>query len=201
MTSQLERWTIQITDRVRTVHRDFTESLVDIGALLKRVREAMPHGAWLAWLRKMPFAQRSAVNYMALATWAMDRPHDFVRLKSLGPSKLYAVLRLDGRRLRGLRPDRIYRVPGHEHRRSLERMSVPEVHALVASWLGQDITRPTVPRMIAAYRQRLTRLLRATMQLLARKSELPKGVLQALRVSLHEIATTIGVRQLARAGP
>ena len=201
MPTNLDRWTIQITDRVRTVHRDFTESLVEIGTLLQRVRQALPHGAWLAWLREMPFAQRSAANYMALAQWAVDRPREFQRLKGLGPSKLYAIVRLDGRRLRGLRPERVYPVPGTDRRRSLERMSVPEVHSLVTQWLGADPQHRSITRAIAAYRQRLTRLLQATTHLLARKAELPKGALQQLRKAFHDVARELGIQGLARAGP
>ena len=201
MSTDIERWTIQIADRVRTVHRDFTESLVEIGTLLQRVRRAMKHGDWLAWLREMPFAQRSAANYMLLAKWAFDRPREFQRLKSLGPSKLYAIARLDGRRLRGLRPGRIYEVPGTGRRRSLERMSVPELYALVAAWTGDVDPRPSMARVVASYRQRLTRLLRATTLLLGRKAEVPPGTLQQLRNTLREIAREMGIRTLARAGP
>jgi len=204
MTTNIDRWTIQIADRVRTAERDFTESLVEIGDLLRKVRAALPHGRWLRWLERMPFAQRSAANYVALSAWADARPGDFRRLKRLGPSKLYAIMRLDARRLRRLRPDRFYPVPGGDHERTLERMSVPEVHALVAVWLGQGQSQTSLARVVASYRQRLSGLLRATALLLARRGELDRGVWTQLRAALAHVGAQLGARApraRARAGP
>lgn len=189
--SSIERWTIQIADRARTAQRDFTETLVEIGDLLTKVRRALPHGRWLAWLEQMPFAQRSAANYIALSTWAAERPRAFCRLKSLGPSKLYAILRLPLAKLRRMRRDRFYRVPGSDRERTLERMSVPELHALVAAQLGEQDGPRAITRVVAAYRQRLTGLLRATVALVARRFELDRGMLTQLRDALAQVATAL----------
>ncbi len=202
MATDIDRWTIQIADRVRTAQRDFTETLVEIGDLLRKVRAELPHGRWLPWLERMPFAQRSAANYLALSAWANERPGHFRRLKRRGPSKLYAIMRLDGRQLRGMRPDRFYRVPGTDRERTLERMSVPEVHALVAVVLGRGESSRAIARVVASYRQRLTRLLGATVVLLARRGELARGVLTQLRAALADVVVQLGVSaRLARAGP
>ena len=201
MISQVERWSIQIADRLRTAHRDFTETLVEIGNLLRRVRAALRHGEWLKWLESMPFAQRSAANYMNLFHWAQERPADFRRLKVLGPSKLYAILRLPGRQLRQLRLNRFYLVPGTDHERRLERMSVPEVHALIAEWLGESTPTPSIARVLSAYRQRLTRLLKATVILMVRSKELPTETIRGLKATVAEVARALGMKSLARASP
>ena len=101
-----------------------------------------------------------------------------------------------------MRSDRFYRVPGTDRERTLERMSVPEVHAFVADLRGQNGAGRAIAAVVSSYRQRLTGLLRATVLLVARRGELPRGALAQLRTALAEVGAQLGARaRLSRAGP
>lgn len=190
---ELGRHGAVLSSMFHTAQRDLSETLLQIGRRLRELRPKIPRGQWLAWLRTLPFARRSAGNYMALARWAQLRPADFLRFKDLGPSKLYALVRAPAKVLRGLRGDRLHAIPGTTERRSLREMSVPQFHALVAELAGIPRPRPSIERLVAGYRQRLRHLGRVTTMLSARATELEGVVLVELRKTLRGIA-----KQLSR---
>ncbi len=140
----VEKLTIEILTLSDTLERDRAESVVEIGAKIAAVRTALAHGRWGAWIDEMPYTDQSARNYMGLAEWARDAPDAFLRFKSLGPTKLYALRRLPPDALATLPP------PGSGEEPHLERMSVAQVHALVHELVGDEPKTVPIARVVAS---------------------------------------------------
>lgn len=53
---------------IRAGQRGCVEKAIDLGRALAHVREGLPHGAWLPWVKKnLAFGDETARNYMAMA--------------------------------------------------------------------------------------------------------------------------------------
>ncbi len=179
--ADIQKLTIEILTLSDTLERDRTESVVEIGEKMLAVRAALRRGAWGAWLAdEVPYTKQSALNYMQLATWAAEQPGLFVRFKSLGPSKLYALLRLPPDALAAL-PD-----PGSDVEPQLERMAAQQVHALVRELRDEVPKSQPVEKLLRSGSQRMRGVLEVVDELVARKDELEPDALAALRGQLED---------------
>ncbi len=177
----IHKLTIEILTLSDTLERDRAESVVEIGEKMLTVRAALPRGPWGAWLAdKVPYTKQSASNYMKLATWATNQPGHYLRFKSLGPTKLYALLRLPPKTLATL-PD-----PGSDAEPHLERMAAQQVHALVRELRHELPTPRPVAKLLRSGSQRMRGVLEVVDELVARKDELEPEALTGLQSQLED---------------
>jgi Protein of unknown function (DUF3102) len=74
---------------IRTLGRQQTEAIVEIGRELMAVKERLPHGQFTAWLdAEFGMSDRTALNYMHLANWGGDKPEI---VSVLPPAALYLL--------------------------------------------------------------------------------------------------------------
>ncbi len=164
--ADLQKLTIEILTLSDTLERDRAESVVEIGERFVVARELLGRGEWGRWVAdEVPHTKRTALNYIALATWAAEQPGLFGRFKSLGPSKLYALLKLPPK-VAGALPD-----PGSDTEPQLERLAAQQVHALVRELLGEEPVIPPVERLILSGKQRMRGVLEVVDSLADREVE------------------------------
>lgn len=178
--TDIRKLTVEILTLSDTLERDRAESVVEIGAKMTAVRSALRRGAWGAWLEDLPYTKQSAQNYMQLATWAATEPGLFVRFKSLGPSKLYALLRLPPKTL-GALPD-----PGSAGEPQLERMAAHQVHALVRELRGEVAQAQPVAKLLQSGTQRMRGVLEVVDELVGRRDELESDAMAGLQRQLED---------------
>ncbi len=143
----------EVLQLYETAARDMAETVVEIGRRLDALGQLVPQGSMYRWVdQHAPFSRRAAVNYLRLARFAQERPADFQRWKHLGPSKLYAITTLGWEGLRVMRRRKTHPV-GPGERRTLERMSVAQLYARVASLRG-DPAQPESTRVLDSARRR-----------------------------------------------
>lgn len=174
----IDQLTTEILTLSDTLERDRAESVVEIGEKMLALREVLAHGEWGAWIELVPYTEQSARNYMGLAEWAGSEPGAFLRLKSLGPTKLYALQRLS--------PDLLAELPepGSGEEPQLDRMSVAQVHALVRELAGTEPATIPISRVLASGERRVRGLAEVVGALVDRRKELDDGAIDALRTQL-----------------
>ena len=177
----IRRLTIEILTLADTLERDRAESVVEIGEKMLAVRSTLGRGEWGRWVADdVPYTKQSALNYMRLATWATEQSSAFVRLKSLGPTKLYALLRLPPKVLKKLP------TPGSEEEPQLERMAAQQVHALVRELLQEAPEVAPVEKLLRSGAQRMRGVLEVVDELVARRDELEADAVAGLRSQLDD---------------
>ena len=79
----------QSAERIRSLGRQQTEAIVEIGRELISAKERLPHGEFTAWLdAEFGMSDRTALNYMHLANWGQDKPEI---ISVLPPTALYLL--------------------------------------------------------------------------------------------------------------
>ena len=69
------------------------EHCVAVGRLLAEARDRVEHGQWEAWVEAtLPYAPRTARQYIAVARFADDNPAELRRLQHLGLTKLLRLI-------------------------------------------------------------------------------------------------------------
>ena len=78
-----------IADRIRARVRRTAEDIIAVGHDLTKVKAQLGHGKFLDWIdREFGMSERSARNYMAVATWAEGKS---ATVADLAPSTLYRL--------------------------------------------------------------------------------------------------------------
>ncbi len=186
--ADIQKLTIEILTLSDTLERDRAESVVEIGEKMAVIHAALAHGGWGRWVAdEVPYTERSALNYIRLAEWAAREPSFYLRFKSLGPTKLYALLRLPPETLAEL-PD-----PGSDAEPQLARMAAQQVHALVRELLYEVPEVPPVERLLRSGKQRMRGVLGVVDELVARRDELEPEAIAGLQGQLEDaLARLVG---------
>lgn len=185
MPADVDQLTTEILTLSDTLERDRAESVVEIGERMLAVRNALGRGEWGDWIDQVPYTEQSARNYMGLAEWAQFEPGAFLRLKSLGPTKLYALQRLPSKLLAEL-PE-----PGSGEEPQLDRLSVAQVHELVRELSGTEPATVPIKRVVASGTRRVRGLAEVVDALVARRDELDEGAIEELRTELAAVLAAL----------
>lgn len=184
---------VRITRSILRAHRTMStaasNTAVEIGRQLARVRDTLEHGQWLAWLDEAaPFTPRTAQNYLALAAWAEREPDHFARFGHIETTKLYRIAALPFKARDKLKIDEPIRVPGGAPK-LLDVMSVDELDRVIGGLATPPVSpSPEIAKLVDGYRRRLTALGGLTEELLAQARRLDRDVVSELAAELLALA-------------
>jgi hypothetical protein len=177
----------QILEALRVAGRNDARSRVQIGKLLSKAREAIPHGGWGKWLESMPFKERSALNYIHLAEWAEARPSRFEAIAPLGPSKLYTLVRLPDPKLKNLLAKKTHFVPSTGLQLSLERLKFEHFLEVVGALDGRKPPIPAAEQALDSALSHTRGVSRAIAILVDHAPAVPPTAIQQLRTALTSV--------------
>ena len=182
-------------DIVRTLRNArgiLADAHVEAGNKLTECRAKLQERSWYAWIdQKLPFTQRTAFNYIALANWAAEHSADYQRWRHLGPTKLYALAALPPRLLTRVRNRNSHTVPATGERKTLEELSVRELWDVLRAMTDTDATPPELAQFLSSFRRRLTGLTGAVVVLLGYRRDLDPDTAADLHADLQEAADQI----------
>lgn len=181
--------TQEILELERTTSKNDTDARVSIGERLGEVAHKLAHGEWLPWLdEEVPYAPRTAQQYIALAEWAAANPSPYLKVAPLGPSKVYLLMRLAPPKLNALLAKTKVKLPSGKST-TLTLMTAQEVAELVGHQLGGG--NPPAADPLAAYQRRVSWLLQATTNLRDLRGQVARDDVAELRDALLEAANRL----------
>jgi hypothetical protein len=184
--------TKSIADSLAAAERSDTEARVAIGGMLRELRTQIRHGEWLRWLESdVPFTSRSAWSYMQLHDWAERHPVNYQRLASLGPTKLYLLIRLKPKNLAALLARKRHRVPMSGQLRTLAGMTVAELKSVLTALSGGGENEAPAARAFSSYRRSVKAVVVAMEELTRHRASIDLSEVNALHASLLTAAAAL----------
>jgi hypothetical protein len=185
--------TKDIAASVAAAERSDAEARVAIGGKLRELREQIRHGEWLRWLESdVPFTARSAWSYMQLHDWAQRHPVNFEQLSSLGPTKLYLLIRLSPSAFAALLKRKRHRVPETGKLRTLAGMTVAELSSVLRALAGKGTEeQPAAARALGSYRRSVSAVVLAMEELAQHRDHLDLGEVSEVHATLLAAAATL----------
>ena len=120
-----------ITTKIISLQKSTTKNCIEIGSLLIKAKEVLPHGEWLNWLKnKVDFTERTAQRFMAVAK-------EFPNTTTLSFSKLLLLLEIPNDK-RNEFIDKLHVVSSGESKK-IDRMTIKEMRSAVKTYKCQPI--------------------------------------------------------------
>jgi hypothetical protein len=186
------RLTEQIIDSLETAERKDAMARVAIGGMLRELREKIPHGEWLGWLETdVPFTPRTAWSYIQLHDWSKTHPVNFEKLASLGPTKLYLLIRLSPKHLTALLARKRHRIPESGKLRTLAGMTVAELITVLRALTGRGRELPAADRAFASYRRGVNALVAAMDELTRHRASVAVAEVREVHATLVAAAAAL----------
>jgi hypothetical protein len=148
------------------------DECVAIGQRIARVKARLEHGEWKDWVANaVPFTDRTALNYIAVAAFAKREPAEYRRLQHLGPAKLYVLITQPPQRRRALPLDRALPLPDGT-RKTVEVMTATELENHLDDLALPPAPEQPIERVVQTFRSKLGGLEAAAAVVLGRSGEI-----------------------------
>ena len=185
------RTTEKIIALDRRTARTFVSGIVRIGAMLRTMRDRLPHGEFEEWLEEgVHIEPRTARRYIGVSEWATDRPDEFAKVQALSVTKLYRLLSVEPEVRRTLY-DRRLAIPGTTKRLHLADMTVDHLERVLGDLAPAPPRTNPVPKLLKAARSRIAGLDATTTELIAHQRRVDDEAIAEIHAELMEVAERI----------
>ena len=164
------------------------EAVLELGRMLLRVKDELPHGEWAKWLSEgVRLEQNTAARYMAVSAWAMARPREFAKFRALSISKIYRLLALEPEQRRALH-GRALAVPGTDRRLMISEMTLAQFDRVIRDLTAPPPPADPVPKLLQGARHRFGALQAYAAELIEHGADVDPEQVADLHAGLVELA-------------